>query len=131
MEKSKKFSFSNVLKGALVSVLISLGLILVFAVLLKFVELSDIAIKLINQTIKIISIFFGVYMCQKHQKEQGLITGLIIGLIYSFIAYFVFSLLNCKITFGLSNILDLLFSGIFGAICGIFCANFRTEERIN
>ncbi len=130
MQKTK-LNFTSLIKGSLVSVLLSVGFILIFAVLLKFVDFNDSVIKIINQTIKILSIFFGVFSALKFNKDKALLKGLFIGLIYSFIAFFVFSLLNANLTFGLSNIIDLLFSGIFGSICGIFCANFRVEERLN
>lgn len=131
MEKLKKFSMLKILKSALICVLISLGLILIFAISLKFIDISDVVIKIINQVIKIISIFFGVFFCQKTDKSRGLIKGILIGVIYSIFAYFVFSILNSKISFGLCNILDMLFSAIFGGICGIFCANFGVEEKFN
>ena len=61
MEKTLKSSFLNIVKGTLIAVLISVGLILIFAVTLKFVDFSDIVIKIINQIIKIISIFFVLF----------------------------------------------------------------------
>ena len=128
MEKTNKFDLINILKGTLISVLVSLGLILVFAIVLKFVDFSDSIIKIINQIIKIISIFVGIYFVLKDKKEKGFLKGLILGLLYSIIAYFVFSILNTSITFGLSNIIDLIFSGVFGMVSGIFCANIKNRE---
>ncbi len=128
MEKTLKSNFLNILKSTLVAVLISVGLILVFAVALKFVDFSDVIIKIINQIIKIISIFFGCFVMLKKDKSKGLIKGLILGVMYSVIAFIVFSLLNSSFSFGLSNILDLLFSAVFGSICGVFCANIGAER---
>ena len=131
MEKVKSFSFANIIKSALISVLISIGSILCFAIVLKFVDLNDSVIKIINQVIKIISIFFGVFVMLKSNKEKGLYKGLLLGLLYSVVALVVFSMLDNKLSFGLNNLLDILFSCIFGSICGVFCANFGITERLN
>ena len=72
MEKIKSLKLINLIKCVLVSVLVSLGFILGFAIILKFTTFNDFVIKIINQIIKIISIFFGVFMCLKHQKENKL-----------------------------------------------------------
>ena len=130
MEKTMKENFANILKGTLISVLISLGLILVFAVCLKFIDLSDSIIKIINQFIKIFSIFFGVFNFLKTQKEKGFLKWFCVGLLYALIAYFVFSLLNTSISFELQNIIDFAFNGVFGMICGIFCANLKSKSAM-
>ena len=128
MEKTLKSNFLNILKSTLVAVLISVGFILIFAVALKFVDFSDIIIKIINQIIKIFSIFFGCFVMLKRDKSKGLIKGILLGLMYSLIAFVVFSILNSGFSFGLSNLLDLLFSAVFGSICGVFCANIGAER---
>ena len=130
MEKIKSLKLINITKCVLISVLISLGLILGFAIILKFTTFNDFVIKIINQIIKIVSIFLGVFTCLKYEKEKCFFKGLIIGLMYTIVAYFAFSLLNTKLTFGLSNIIDFAFNGVFGAICGIFCANYKSKDMI-
>lgn len=128
MEKTLKSSFTNILKSTLIAVLISVGLILIFAVTLKFVDFSDTIIKIINQIIKIISIFVGCFFLLKKDKSKGLIKGIALGGMYAVIAFVVFSILNSCFVFGLSNIFDLLFNAVFGAVSGIFCANIGAER---
>ena len=130
MGKTLKSNFIYILKSTLIAVLISVGLILVFAVTLKFVDFSDGIIKIINQVIKIFSIFFGCFSLLKKDKTKALVKGTCLGAMYSCIAFVVFSILNSSFTFGLANIFDLLFSTIFGAVCGVFCANIGAEKVV-
>lgn len=133
-EKSvKSFSkynniFVNVMKGSLIAISISLVLILMFAFLLKFTNISDSAIKPINQVIKGISIFLGVFISLRKSKELGLVNGLLIGFIYTFCAFIVFSILSGHFLFDTSLLTDIVFGAVIGAICGIICVNIKKND---
>ena len=109
----------NIAKGTLIALCISLVLVLIFAFLLKFTNISDSAISPINQVIKGISIFFGVFIGLKKSKELGLVSGLLIGFIYTFLAFFVFSILSGSFSFDVTLLTDIVFGDVIGAICGI------------
>ena len=104
MEKTIKSNLVMIIKSTLIAVLISVVAILGFAILLKFIDMSDLVIKIINQIIKIISIFFGNFILLKNDKSRGLVKGLFLGIMYTLIAFVVFSMLNSSITFGFSNL---------------------------
>ena len=80
----------SVAKGVLVAVCISLVLVLLFAFLLKFTNIPESTIKPVNQVIKGLSIFIGVFVGLKKSKELGLVSGLLIGLIYTIAAFLIF-----------------------------------------
>lgn len=130
MEQSKKNITFVLLKSILVAVCISLVGILVFALILKFVDLSEGFVKIINQIIKILSIFGGTYLCLKTEKSKGYLKGLLVGLGYTVIAFLVFSLLDGNLNLNLTFLTDIVFGGIIGAICGVFCANFKSKHSI-
>lgn len=88
-----------IFKGTLIALCISLTLVLVFAFLLKFTNISDSVINPINQVIKGISIFLGVFIGLKKSKELGLVSGLLIGFIYTMIAFLVFFNIKWKFFF--------------------------------
>ena len=122
---SNKKNLIAIFKGALISLLISIIGILVFALFLKFVDISDGWIMPINQIIKVISIFFGVKVMLKSYNGAGFIKGLILGIIYNFLAFIVFSILSSSFTIDFTIIYDTLFSGVIGAICGVICVNAK------
>ncbi len=115
--------FFNIIKGALIGLVISLILVLIFAFVLRFIPISDSLISPINQVIKGVSILFGTILGLKKSKEMGLISGLLVGFLYTVFAFLTFSILSKD--FSLSNTIlnDLLFASIIGGISGIIAIN--------
>ena len=130
-KQKTKFSspvLSNVIKGSLISVSLSLVFILIFAIIIKFANIPDVAITPVNQFIKIVSIFLGCFMSLKQYQQKGLITGALIGLIYTFLAFLIFSFLGGTFNLSLSLLVDGVFALIVGALCGIFSVNKKIRE---
>lgn len=128
---NKKFSspiLANILKGALIAVSISLILILLFAVLIKLTNIPDVAISPVNQVIKIISIFFGCFLCLKKLPQKGLVTGSFVGMLYTVLAFLIFSLLGGTFSFNLTLLSDIIFASIIGGICGIMAVNKKIKQ---
>ncbi len=118
---------SCVAKGTMVSLCISLSLVLIFAFLLKFTNIPAGSIKPVNQVIKGISVFAGVFVGMRKIKELGLVSGLVIGVLYTILAFLVFSILGGCFVFDLSLLTDIVFGAIIGAICGIICVNIKKK----
>ena len=80
------FSF---IKGLIISMLISFGLVILFAFLLKWINISDNLIFAGTMIIKGLSTAVGSFVAIKGQSK-GLFKGAIFGLIYILIAFCVF-----------------------------------------
>ena len=131
MEKSNKLinkssSVIDVVKGVIFSLAISMILIVIFAIIIRFVNIGDALIMPINQVIKGVSLFFGVWLALRG-TNKGLIKGAIIGALFSVLSYIVFSILSSSLSFGFSTITDLLFNLIFGAISGLIVVNISKK----
>lgn len=124
-EKKDRSFLLAIIKGSLVALCISLVGILIFAFILKFADISDGAIRPINQIIKGVSILVGVFVAMRKVDKMGLVGGLLIGVFYTIIAFVVFSILDKNFSFNLTLLNDLLFGGIMGAICGIIAVNVK------
>ena len=118
-----------VFKGSLIALCISLILVLVFAFLLKFTNISDSIILPVNQVIKGVSIFLGVFIGLKNSKELGLVSGLLIGFIYTFLAFLIFSILSASFSLDVTLLTDIVFGAVIGAICGIICVNIKKSTN--
>lgn len=128
VDKEKSLNvFLIVLRGSLIAVSISLVLILIFAFAIKYIPIPTEAIRPINQIIKAVSIFFGVFLAIKKIAKMGFINGLLIGLFYTLIAFIVFSILDGGFEFKKTLLNDILFGGITGAICGAISANLLNK----
>lgn len=125
-QKIKNSMWLNILKGSFIAVSLSLVLILVFALLIKFLNISESLIMLINQIIKIVSIFVGTFFTfNAYSKNKGFLKGMIMGIIYTILAYSVFSILAKELSFTLTSFTDMLFGGVIGGICGIIVVNIK------
>lgn len=119
-----KFFTKDSLLSSIISVLLSVGLVLVFALFVKWFTLSSTAINIGNTFIKVLSIFFGLFFGVK-ERENGLIKGALVGLLYSILSSFLFSLYAGNGLFYGFNLLELLFCVIIGGISGIIIVNIR------
>ena len=115
-EKKHSGVFLSIVKGSLIALCVSLIGILIFAFCLKFTSLSDKLILPINQVIKGLSIFLGVFFGLKKRKEMGLVSGLLIGFVYTIVAFIVFSILNGAFNFDHTLLNDIVFGTIIGGI---------------
>jgi putative membrane protein (TIGR04086 family) len=124
-EKNEESFFLCILKGVLVGLSTALVGILLFAFVLRFTNISDKIITPVNQVIKGVSIFFGVFLGLKKHKQQGLLSGFLIGILFTLVAFLVFSLLDGSFCFDKTLLNDIIFGSIIGAICGIICVNLK------
>lgn len=126
--KIKNSNLWSIFRGSFIAVSISLMLILLFALLIKFLNINENLIMPINQIIKIVSIFFGVFLTfNSYNKNKGFIKGFLIGIIYTILAYLIFSILAGKFSFTLTSLTDMLFGGIIGGLSGIIVVNLKNR----
>ena len=123
---TKNLMLNNVildfLKGVIVALMLSLGLILLFAFCLKWFDISDSLIAPVNLIIKGVSVLVGSILAIKGESK-GLLKGVCFGAIYIFFAFVIFSFLAGSFSLNLSFCLDLLFAALLGGLVGIVKVN--------
>ena len=128
MERSQnaKSIVLDVLRATLISTLISLGLILVFAIVIKFASLPSAVIMPVNIGIKVVSVLIGSLVGFK-TANNGLLKGALTGLIYMLFTFFIFAALS-----GFKDVkfswIDLVTLPVAGAISGIISVNIRSKR---
>ena len=83
----------------------------------------------INQVIRGVSVFVGVFAGMKRIKELGFASGLLIGFLYTIFAFLAFSILGGNFSIDLTLLTDIVFCSIIGAICGIICVNLKKSNN--
>ena len=128
MEKTTNFKndLLDVLKAVLFSTLISLGLVLIFAIIIKFASLPNNVILPVNITIKLLSVLIGTLIGFKH-ASNGLLKGAFTGLIYMLFTFFIFAALSSFKDVSFSWI-DLVTLPVAGAIAGIITVNIKARK---
>lgn len=120
-EKLKNISLANVasiLKASLIGVIVSILLVLLFAFVLKFVNLNSNTIAIVDQIIKIISIFIAIAALNK-SVDNLLVKAIVAGAVYAIITFIVFSVLNGGFNLGVGLISDIAFSALVGGVSAI------------
>ena len=113
MQKVKSFNLSgvvNILKCCLLAIVITLLGIVILAFVLKFVDLSSVAINYINDIIKGLAIFIMMLCIKKRNSEKLLIKSIFAGAIYAVLCFVIFSILNGSFVLDMAFVYDLLFS---------------------
>ena len=124
-EKQSSSAWLAIAKGVVCGLCVSLVVILLFAFILRFSSISDKVIAPVNEVIKGVSIFFGVFVGLRKYKKMGLLNGILIGFLFTVVAFLVFSLLDGTFSFDRTLLNDIVFGSIIGAICGIICVNLK------
>lgn len=122
MEKKISLKNSNVLiytRAIFLGIIVSLIGLLAFALVMKFVILSDNFISAVNQGIKAVSLFIAIKYVSKFYTDKLIVRSLMIGLLYAIFAYLIFSILNGSFAFNMGTLTDILFAVITAFICGI------------
>lgn len=132
MQKLKSINFSkffSILKCCLVGIVFSLIGAVVFAVVLKFTDLSSVAINYINDIIKAISIFIMVHCIKKSNDGKLIIRAVVGGVIYAILTFIIFSILNGGVSFSMSFIYDLIFAVIVSIVASIVLNLFGKKNN--
>jgi len=123
-DKLKSIKIMPYFAGSLVSILCALGLILAFAILIRYVGVSNSLITPVNISIKIVSIAIGVAVATK-DGTKGLLKGAAIGFCFILLSNCVFAIISKTFVFGLSFLTDIAFAVSVGMVCGILSVNIR------
>ena len=126
-----KFDFSKLgmfIKIALVGIISTLVGILIFSVILKFVDMSSTVISYINDVIKALSIFIMVLILKKLDGERLLIKSIIAGLLYAILCFIVFSILNGSFAINMSLVFDLFFAIAVSVIATIIVNTLKRKS---
>lgn len=129
-EKLKKINLNmiaHILKASLIGVIASILLVLVFAFVLKFVDLNSNTISLIDQIIKIVSIMIAVVALSKSNPDGLLVKAIAVGALYSILTFIVFSTLNGGINFSVATLTDVIFSAMIGGVVAILLNIIRKK----
>lgn len=122
-----KHFFLDIIRTTIIAVIISLVLVLVFALIVNLVEVGEKVILPVNQAIKVISILASCFVGFKENK-QGAFKGALSGLCYTLLSVLVFGLISKEISFNLMKLIDVSLGIVAGAISGILSVNIRKKS---
>lgn len=108
------------LRGVIAAVVCTVVLVVLFALIISLIDISDSLIHLANQLIKIVSVGVGVFFAVTPGSDRGLLRGAVVGFVYMAAGVLVYALLtgqNLSFTAYLADILmGVAAGGLFGLI---------------
>lgn len=114
-------------KGAIYALIITISAILAFTLIIKETGLSGNVIPIVNQTIKIVSIFVAALISSRESPEQQLISGSMSGMMYIVFGYFTFSLVEGCFGDIKKLFLDILMGLAVGFITSLIFSKLGTK----
>ena len=115
-----------IIKGTIISVVISMILLLIFSIILTYTNISEATIVPIIIVVTTISILIGSSIGSAKIKKNGLLNGAIIGGIYMIIFYILSSIVSWKFALNTTSIIMI----ITGMLAGILRRNCRSKFKI-
>ncbi len=117
-----KANIIRIIKGSLLSIIVSVIFLIVFAMLLTYTSLSENTITPIVLAIVGLSILLGSYLSTKKINKKGILNGAMVGVIYMLILYIISSVIFMEFSINASSIIMIIcgiIAGIIGGIVGV------------
>ncbi len=114
-------------RGLAVSVLATAAAVIVFALIVSFVDVSDGVIRIINQLIKAAAVFLGVRSIVPRGDESGIRRGALLGLVYMGVGVLIYALLTQQKISWLGYLIDVLMGAATGGLSGMLLGSLRAK----
>ena len=117
-----KANIIRIIKGSLLSIIVSVIFLIIFAMLLTYTSLSENTITPVVLAIVGLSILLGSYLSTKKINKKGILNGGIVGIIYMLILYIISSVIFMDFSINASSIIMIIcgiIAGIIGGIVGV------------
>lgn len=113
----------RVIKGSIFAIVISLILLLIYASLLAYTDISETTMTPVVITIVGISILIGSSISSFKIRKQGMLNGALVGLIYILAIYVLSSILLMGFAIGMNTIIMIAVAMLTGMVGGIIGVN--------
>lgn len=121
--KIENNNFIQMVKGYVISLIVSLISLFIYAVILVNTNIQENTIKPVIITLTAISILIGSSISSLKIRKNGIINGIIVAIMYVLSLYILSSIAICGFAFNLSSIIMIVVGIIIGALGGIIGVN--------
>ena len=113
----------RIIKGSVTAIIVSLILLLIYATLLSYTNISETTMTPVVITISGVSILIGSTISSLKIKKQGMLNGALVGLIYILFIYILSSILLTGFEINTKSIIMIIVSTVAGMIGGVIGVN--------
>ena len=120
-----KKSIIRILKGSVTAIILTLILLLIFALLLTYTSIGENTIKPVIIVVSGISILVGSSISTLKIRKNGLLNGALVGLIYVLTIYIISSITGTGFAVNIYSLIMIIVSIVMGMVGGIIGVNMR------
>lgn len=124
-ENLKKSNYIYILRGIIVSVLITMLGLLIFSIILTKTNTSEATIFPVVVVITAISILIGSFIASGKIKNKGIVNGAIVGGCYMLVIYLLSSIMGNSFSLNVQSFVTIIAAIMAGIIGGILGVNLR------
>lgn len=124
-KKITKDNKINIIKGSVISILLTIIFLTLYAILLCYTTISEDTIIPVVIVISGISILIGSSVSARKLKEKGMLNGGLIGLIYVLFIYILSSSILMNFQINSNSIIMIIIGVVTGMIGGIIGINMK------
>lgn len=121
--RRRKRACPPLLRGLAVSVLATVALVIVFALLIAIFGMSDGVVRVVNQLIKLLAVLLGVRVAVPTGDPRGAMQGALLGVAYMGVGVMLYALLSGQRLTALDYVIDLMTGVAAGGLYGIYRAS--------
>ena len=115
-------------RGLAVSVMATAAAVIVFALIISFVDMGDGVIRVVNQLIKAAAVFLGVRTIVPRGDENGIRRGALLGLLYMGLGVLIYALLTQQKISWQGYLIDVLMGVAAGGLSGMLIGSLRARQ---
>lgn len=116
-------NIGRIIKGSVTAIIVSLILLLIYATLLSYTNISETTMTPVVIIISGVSILIGSTISSLKIKKQGMLNGALVGLIYILFIYILSSILLTGFEINTKSLIMMLVSTVAGMVGGIIGVN--------
>lgn len=116
-------------KGLLAAVSVTLAAMVLLAALIMVVAISDGALLIVNQLVKLTAVFLGAKTAVGIGGRRGFALGASVGLLYMVFGYALYSLLDGALAGAQLMAAEFAIGAGAGGLSGAICANMKPRKR--
>ena len=120
---TKNNNFINILKGVFISLMLTLILLLIFAIVLTYSTVREDTMGPVIIIVTALSLILGSSIANMKINKNGIFNGLLIGTIYLMIIYIASSIINNQFMITGTSLIMIICGAIAGMIGGIIGVN--------
>lgn len=118
----------KIAKGVVSGAVFTLAAMLVLSAIVVLRGISENAIQIINQVIKVLGILLGVYVAVGRGGERGLLTGAVVGILYILMGYGMYSIIDGSDASASVMAIEEAAGALVGGASGAVLANMKPKR---